>query len=341
MSLAELPGQTRAHEILQGGLTRNQVHHAYLFGGPDGVGKEQGARLFLQALNCERGFGVGCGECGECTRIASFNHPDISWVMPESDMVARKLAGRADFSDSPSREIKIAQVRTLTERLSLRSLSARRKAAVILRAEKMNAAAQNALLKTLEEPPADTTLLLVSASPDALLPTLRSRCLRVPFVPLPLEEVAKQVAAQKKVSLEQARLCARLAQGSLSRALELDPKQLARRTELFERLAGLSANDARPALSLAEEFGSDRIEAEWALGQIKLWLRDQLLLLDGAPDDALANVDLRELLGRTVRGQRSERVLQRLELVEQAEENLRRNAGPRFQLERLLIGYVP
>jgi DNA polymerase-3 subunit delta' len=337
MPLEDVLSQPRALEILQGALRREQVHHAYLFGGPEGAGKELTALRFMQALNCEQKPAVGCGACGTCTRIGAHSHPDMHWVMPEVDLIARKLAGRTDFSDTPSREVKIAQVRKLTERLSLKALSARRKVAVILKADRLNVAAQNALLKTLEEPPADTTIILVSTAADALLPTIRSRCLRVPFVPLPLEGVAAQVAKLRKLSLEQARLCARLAQGSLSRALELDAEKLAERATLFERLSLLPTDDARPALRLAEELAEDRASAEWALAMVKLWLRDLLLLSEGAGPDALINADLAPALALTAQRCSPARLLQQLAEVDEVEAAIARNGSPRMQLERLLL----
>ncbi|MBS2032768.1 MAG: DNA polymerase III subunit delta' [Deltaproteobacteria bacterium] len=336
----ELTGQVRATEILRGALERGQVHHAYLFGGPEGAGKELAALRFVQALNCEKAQGVACGTCGECKRIANHGHPDVNWVMPEQELIARKLAGRTDFSDAPSRDIRVAQVRKLIERLALKALTARRKAAVLVRAERMNPQAQNALLKTLEEPPPETTLILVTSAPDALLPTIRSRCLRVPFVPLPLEQVAAEVALQRKLPMSTATLCARLAQGSLSRALELDADRLAERAELFRDVASLKHDDARPALALAERL-SERPEAEWALGMLELWLRDQLLLADGLDDASIANVDLRADLDRAVANQQSSRLLTRLDAVHAAQENIKKNGSPRLQLERLFLEYLP
>lgn len=339
MPLTDVVGQPRALEILQGALARGQVHHAYLFGGPEGAGKEQAALRFMQALNCETRPGDGCGTCGECTRIATHGHPDMTWVMPEVDLIARKLAGRTDF-ESPSREVKIAQIRKLMERLALKPLSARRKVAVILRADRMNTAAQNALLKTLEEPPPDTTLILVSAAPDALLPTIRSRCLRVPFVPLSLELVAEQVSKARKLPLEQARLVARLAQGSIARALELDADRLAERATLFRDVGGLRGDDARPALGLAEKLG-ERAEAEWALSMLELWLRDQLVLATGGERASIANADLGGELEQAAKDASPTRILGRIDAVHRAAANLERNGSPRLQLERLFLTWAP
>jgi DNA polymerase-3 subunit delta' len=303
------------------------------------VGKEAAAVALMQALNCERG--QGCGRCGTCTRIEGHSHPDMTWVMPEQTLIDRKLAGRTDFSDTPSRKVKIAQVRKLLERLSLKPLSARRKFAVILQAEQMNAEAQNALLKTLEEPPPETTLVLVSSAPDALLPTIRSRCLRVPFVPLPLAEVAAQVAKARKLPPETAMLCARLAQGSVARALELDAARLGERAELFRAVQGLAADDARPALALAETHG-ERADAEWALGMLELWLRDQLVVIAGGDLGSVANADLGRELEAACAGQAPARLLERLAAVRFAAEKIHeRNASPRMQLERLFLEYLP
>ncbi len=114
-----------------------------------------------QALVCPEAPMVGCGRCAACTRVTRFHHPDVLWLMPEDESVRRKLAARSDFDHVPSREIRVDQVRRLQERLALRPLEAPRKVVLLLPAEAMNPQAQNAFLKTLEEPPPDTVLLLV------------------------------------------------------------------------------------------------------------------------------------------------------------------------------------
>lgn len=333
----QLRHQPRAADLLLGGIARGQLHHGLLFAGPEGVGKEATARAYAQALDCETAPGEGCGSCGECRRIALHSHSDVVWVMPDAERVARKLAGRADFSETPSREIKVSQVRQLMERLALKSLHARRKFALFLKAERMNVAAQNALLKTLEEPPPDTTLVLITHAPDALLATIRSRLMRVPFAPLPMAAVAEAVQRESKLSPERALLAARLAQGSLPRALTFDEARLAERSALVKGLAGLLPDDARPALLLAEQWGKDRATAEASLDLLELWLRDVALLASGAGSDGIANIDLEAELQQAAQRTGTTRALSQLEAVTAARRKLERNAGARFVLERLFL----
>ena len=130
------------------------------------------------------------------------NHPDVTWVLTEDEQVKRGIAGRGDFDHTPSRDIKVEQVRALGERLSFRPLEGPYKLALLIGAHGMNESAQNALLKTLEEPPKGTVLVLTTSMPDKLLPTIRSRCAKAQFGPLPLSLVAEKVAAKRKLDPE-------------------------------------------------------------------------------------------------------------------------------------------
>src|SRR4051812_4795585 len=170
MPLSEVMHQPRAVEALRAALKSGSVHHAWLLHGPDGVGKELAAVCFAQALSCPVKPMEGCGECSSCKRVQGRNHPDVTWVMPEDEQVQRGLAGRSDFDHTPSRDIKIEQVRALGERLSFRPLESKYKVALLINAHALNQSAQNALLKTLEEPPRDTVLVLVTSALDKLLP---------------------------------------------------------------------------------------------------------------------------------------------------------------------------
>src|SRR5687768_3627566 len=110
MTLAAVEGQSRAVDALRAALRQGSVHHAYLFGGPEGVGKELTAVGFVQALFCPERPGEGCGNCSACQRVARRNHPDVLWVMPEAEQISRGYAGRSDFSGAPSSFIKVEQI---------------------------------------------------------------------------------------------------------------------------------------------------------------------------------------------------------------------------------------
>lgn len=335
MTLATVVGQPRAIDALQAALRSGAVHHAYLFAGPEGVGKELAAVGLAQALTCPEQPEVGCGTCTSCLRIAKGLHPDVTWVMPDEERVARGLAGRSDFTGTPSRDVRVEQIRGLQERLSLRGLESRRKVAIITSAHRMNDQAQNAFLKTLEEPPADTTIILVAAAMDRLLPTIRSRCSKVHFGPLPVDLVAQRVQQERKLDPQTAALAAVMAGGSLGRALSLDVEGLARRKEILTRFEALRPDDALPALRFAEEYGDSRDDAEQALTLLSLWTRDVALLKAGA--EGLANLDLKELARETAARTSEPELHRRTWLIERAQGAIARNGSPRLQLERMLL----
>jgi DNA polymerase-3 subunit delta' len=336
MSLASVEGQPHAVEPLRAALRLKAVHHALLFQGPEGVGKELAAVGLAQALTCPEYPWEGCGRCSSCSRVAKRNHPDVQWVMPEEELVARGLAGRSDFSHVPSREIRIEQVRRLQERLSYRALEAAHKVVLLVTAHAMNVPAQNALLKTLEEPPRDTVLVLVSASPERLLPTIRSRCAKITFGPLSAELISKRVAELRKVDATVAGELAAMSGGSLARALALDVGVLAARRRVIETFESLEADDARGWLALAETLAEDRETAEGALETLQVWVRDVAVVQAGGA--ALLNADLSSLAERSAR-RASGAVLQRWsELMGEARVAIsQRNGSPRLQLERMLI----
>ncbi|HET8732639.1 MAG TPA: DNA polymerase III subunit delta', partial [Anaeromyxobacteraceae bacterium] len=291
MPFSELIAQDRALGSLRAALRRGALHHAYLFGGPDGTGKARAATLLAQAANCEGATPVQGGyrddpggACGPCRKIARGVHPDVLVLADERAMVK---AGRWEprGGRAASRDIVVDQVRDLVDhRLSMRRFEGRRRFVLIDPADAMNPQAQNALLKTLEEPPVDTTLVLVAASPDALLPTIRSRCLRVPFAPLPDEVVIERLRADGW-SEQDARLAAALAGGSLGRALALDADALAERRAAVLDAVALDPDDAGGWLAFARAHGEDREAAAGACDLLALWLRDVLAAQAGARAD--------------------------------------------------------
>ena len=336
MTLASVVGQPRAIEALQAALRGGAVHHAYLFAGPEGVGKERAAVGLAQALTCPEQPDVGCGTCASCTRIAKGSHPDVTWLMPDAERVERGLAGRSDFTGTPSREIRVEQIRGLLERISLRGLESKRKVALVVDAHLMNLQAQNAFLKTLEEPPADTTLVLLAAAPDKLLPTIRSRCSKVSFGPLPAALVAERLQKERKLDAPTAALAAVMAGGSLGRGLALDLDALAARKDVISGFEALEPGNVGALLRWADTFGESRESADQSLAILSLWTRDVALAKAGAGH--LANRDL-EPLAREVAARTHEAALHRRHtLLERTRTTIvERNGAPRLHLERMLI----
>lgn len=328
----EIAGQDRAVKALRSALLRDQVHHAYLLAGPAGVGKELLARTFAQAANCEAQDPAArpCERCESCLGFQRGNFPDVIAVMPQAELVARGLLGRADLEGAPSKEIRVDEVRALAKRLSLMALRGRRKVAIVVPADAMNERAQNTLLKTLEEPPPATTFLLLSAHPDSLLPTIRSRCARVQLGPVPEEALLARLL-RDGIAEPEARERAARAQGSFSRALA---EQGEWRELLLQVEGALAAADERQALEVAEAHGEREAALEVARA-VQAWTRDVLVAqAGGAPQ-------LRELSDRAreVAAQVPPfALLGQAELCATAVEALEQNGNGRLQLERLLLG---
>src|SRR6266478_7112221 len=181
MGRSEIVGHQKQVEALRLALVTERLHHAYLFVGPEGVGKKTIALGLAKAVHCSAAMGDFCGECADCARIHDRNHPDVR--------IIEVLAGK--------KEISIQQIRELEKELNFRSFSGKKKIAILDPATLMNLSAQNALLKTLEEPPRDSLLVLVATNTGGLLPTLRSRCLRLSFGSLQCAQLANYLASKK------------------------------------------------------------------------------------------------------------------------------------------------
>jgi DNA polymerase-3 subunit delta' len=331
-------GQDRAVGALRTALRRGALHHALLLAGPAGVGKGTAARILAQALNCEKGADDACGACAPCRKIARGIHPDVL-VLEEERAMARAGTWEPRGGRAPSRDIVVDQIRELVDRrLALRRFEGRCRAVIVDPADAMNPQAQNALLKTLEEPPEDTCLVLVASAPDSLLPTIRSRCLRLPFAPLPDELVAGRLEAAGRPA-EEARLAAALAGGSLGRALELDAGALQGLRQAVEAAAGLPPDDAGAWIAFAREAGEDRERARETCELVLVWLRDVLALQAAGAAARPALADLAGAARAAAAALRPAEVLRRIAAVREAMGALRQNAAAALALERMLIGW--
>jgi DNA polymerase-3 subunit delta' len=236
-----------------------------------------------------------------------------------------------------SKSIGVRLVRELViPRVALRAMGGRRKVVIFHDAD-FTEVAQNSFLKTLEEPPPDTTFILLSSRADSLKITIRSRCLRVPFGPLPLEVVAARVAKDRKMPYEEALLCASVAGGSMGGALAIDPKTLAQRRQTILAAEKLGTNDHLGWLDLAAILG-EKDSAEGALDVLETWYQDvaRLAASDLPPQTHLDLADEARASGQRI-GVRG--AVARIEALRRARADIERNAQARLALERAFLSF--
>ena len=316
--LGDIVGQARAVGRLRGALAAGKPHHAYLFDGPEGVGKRATALAFAQALNCDPAPGEGCGACDPCRKIAEGLHPDVVAfeVVPEKGQSER--------------------ARELLPRLAYPPHEGRARVVLFDPADELNATAANVLLKTLEEPPPRTHFVLITALASSLLVTIRSRCQAVRFQPLSDAVVIERLQAVHDLDAESAAAAAALAGGSLGRALaHAASEEVTKRRELAARLLAAAAERSpRSIIEVAGELG-DRDEAEATLDLLWLTYRDAVHLAEGQGEGRVAAPRWREAAALARRP--TVALLAGLRAVEEARGALRGYTSPALTLENLLL----
>jgi len=260
MSFNEIIGHERPVSILKRAIRNDALAHAYLFSGEEGIGKRMTAFALAAAIFCrEPGSDGGCGACPACRKVAAAVHPDIRVVMPESEDERLLATLSSKEIEKASDAIKIDQIRQAQEAISLRPSEGSKKVLIVDGAEAMNDASANAFLKTLEEPPGDSLIMLISAMPQGLLPTIRSRCQEVKFQPLSRPLLAAVLRDKRGLSEEDAWFLAALSRGSLGRALGMDAAQeRADREEFLALVDSLGGMSEDAILSRAETVSKDR-----------------------------------------------------------------------------------
>ncbi|MBI4831996.1 MAG: DNA polymerase III subunit delta' [Candidatus Lindowbacteria bacterium] len=215
-----------AVRTLASALEKDRVAHAYLFVGPSGVGRKLTASVFAKALNCERRRDHNpCGVCSSCHLIAEGKHPDVQIIMPTKR----------------SSTITVEQIEELLPFAYMRPVRGKCKVFVLSEADRLGLGTANKLLKTLEEPPSFTVFILVTERPEAVLPTVASRCQPVKFGRLRAESVTRILVSDFHVEPERASVAASLADGQITRGLEFaDPKRLNTILEILDELTGCS-----------------------------------------------------------------------------------------------------
>ena len=322
MQFTEIKGQTQAIHIIQRAIETGHIAHAYLFTGPEGVGKKKAALAMAQYLNCTGkadGSIESCGHCPSCIQAQTGSQPDIMLLEPDGT------------------SIKIEQIRTLLSKVSLRNYDSTYKVIIINDAHLMTEQAANCLLKTLEEPTANTVFLLITAQVQNLPITILSRCQQIQFQalsPALIQDLLLELypAQQSRIGLVSA-----LAKGSMQTAADLlsNEELVQARQDFYQLLAKL--NTIRPAqiISWCEQWDKNKKMVKTLLELGQIWYHDVLLTTMGGDTALLISQDyLAELRTQQIA---PEALLHILQYFRTAAEQLEYNASPRLVLEVTLL----
>ena len=329
MSFKDVMGHERPINLLQRAIAQEKVVHSYLFLGSEGIGKSLVALQFAKALNCLEGENRvdGCDRCSSCKKIDHLLHPDVSLIEPEGQT------------------LKIEQVRQMQRTLAYRPYEGRRRIVILTAADRMAHDIPNTLLKTLEEPPLHTVIILLANNSRFILPTILSRCQSIRFNPLTSHFVSDWLMKEKGLEENEARLLASLSEGSPGKALEIK-----------EEIAGIPRKDhlkgwvGAKSLSLEEKEGwveslpSQRESLRLILEMAKTLLRDIVVMktsMEGKGEGSrLIHSDLAEELEEIAGKWSLHSLLKRMEILHQTSQAIRGNANTRLSLEAMMLSWA-
>ncbi|HBB87316.1 MAG TPA: hypothetical protein DC047_06845 [Blastocatellia bacterium] len=322
----ELIGNDRVKKLLRRMLQSSRMPGAMLFSGEDGVGKKLFALEIARALNCRLPQGLeACGTCPACKRILKINYPagddsddwkGIIWTdHPDVGLVV-----------APKRVLLVDQMRAIENAANYRPFEGKARVFIVEDADKLNENSANALLKILEEPPPTSHVILLTSRPAWLLPTIRSRCQVIRFSPLAAAEIENYLTQNKIADAAEARVRARVARGSLSRALEEDLDDfLEQRKAMLEVLDALARSDDRlQLLRSAEQLNEAQYKDEYEtrLDVLETLIRDAWLLSLDANAGIVVNEDVLPQLKSVAKGLDSKRPAIWIGQIEEMREQL-------------------
>jgi DNA polymerase-3 subunit delta' len=325
MPFSSLVGNDRIKQLLTRSVVEGRIGQALIMSGPAGVGKYRFALALAQVLNClSPASGEACGKCLACNKILAGEHMDVRTYVAEGQF------------------IKIDRMRELAEESQFRPYEGNRRIMIIDDADRLNHQAANSILKTLEEPPDTTLLVLVTSKPYALLDTIRSRCQCLSFGPLASEELEAYLKATQKRPEEDVRLLARLSKGSIGRALEIDLGDYRQQRDFMLKVleAAILERDTTRLMNAAEHLGRklERDEFVAHIDSLMTLLSDLFHLRLGDQPESLVNADIFRRLVELADVMTIDRITGWAEQMETILQALPRNINRQLAMDATLLG---
>ena len=333
MSFDRILGQKQPKQTLKNALQNNSVAHAYLFYGQESIGKKYTAIELAKVLNCsESAEGGACDKCLSCRKIEKRTHPDFFFIEPiKSTPTAREAT------------IKIEPIRDLQRKLAFHPYEGKVKVAVINDAELMNPQAANSFLKTLEEPPSATVLILVSSNPFKLLPTLISRCQAIKFQPLTpenIKKILKETMTEEIIEENDLNFRTLRSRGSVKKAMKEDMADIANiRQEIVGLLETVSFDRMDIVFTYAKSWARQSDQWEMILNEIMELVRDLAFFRSGCSESEIHNRDIANRLKPLALKRSLKSWLEIFNTVHTTQLALSGNANAQLFFENMLIDF--
>ena len=325
--LNEILGNERIKEHFITAVHHKKISHAYIMEGDKGSGKKMLAEAFSKILQCEgretTGLVESCGKCESCIQMEHHDHPDVIWVSHEKPNV-----------------ISVGEIREqIVNTVEIMPYKGPYKIYIVDEAEKMNAAAQNAILKTIEEPPEYGIVILMTSNISALLPTIQSRCLTMEFRPLSTAVVESYVKEHCQVPDYQARASAAFAQGNLGKAMRYAKSEdfIERKDHIISLLRHVEQMDLSEMLAVIKDLGTRKDEVRDYIDLMVLWYRDVLLFKATKDINQLLFQDEASYISREASHRSYEKIEEILQAFEKAKVRLRANVNFDITMELMLL----
>lgn len=321
MGFNDFLGNTRILEMIRRLLSQDRLPHSLLFAGPQGTGKGTLAHFISKAVNCLNSQQDFCDHCSSCQRIDQNLHADVKYYVPEGQF------------------IKIDQMRELSREVFFTPFEGKRRIFILDQADKMNLQSANSVLKTLEEPPPTSLLILISDKPNDILATIRSRCQRYEFAPLPYPDIEQVLLKKTHLPEDDLLLLSRLSRGSLGRALDIDLKEYKNsRKEMLALLEACAQNFLyAKASKLTATLVREKDQFESKMEILYILLHDLFLLKVDADSESITNVDLRNELSNLCSSLSFQQVAEGVEILDQIETGAKRNLNKGLAVDQFVF----
>lgn len=342
LMFTNLIGNNEVKAVLTRLISAGRVPHSLLFTGDEGVGKKQFALEAARSLVCRNPVrGEACGTCASCARVGKFSFPKPNDNKEEFEKVISSEHPDVGMVIARGKNILVEAVRDLERQANFLPFEANARVFIVDEAEKMNDAASNALLKTLEEPPPSTYIFLVTSRAGSLLATIRSRCQLLRFSPIPMTEIEDYLVEEKGAEADDAALVARLSRGSIARAIATDLTEFRPRRDVMLGVLQsiLQDDDRRALLRVGEKLNeaANKDDYEDNLDILQSLIRDAWIVRLGESKEILVNADLADELRNLAQKAKPSRLADWLREIETMREGLAVNINRKIATDALFM----